>query len=224
MRLPGLDDVLINPADSQPDLSELGTQVGGRESAAELPPLNNAVVEHDLTRLQKLLSVRRSQEELDWALTAAAGTGDTDAARLLLATGANPDFKISAAGFTSTPVIVAVRENKPDVLRAFLENGANPNLANTFDWKPLHHAISAQYARIDAMRLLIQYGADVNAVDSLLRTPLHRAAMFGHTEAARLLLSRGADASARDKYGNTAADRAVQAGYGDLAEELRLAE
>ncbi|RDX76801.1 ADP-ribosylation factor GTPase-activating protein AGD1, partial [Mucuna pruriens] len=53
------------------------------------------------------------------------------------------------------------------------------------------------------VELLLQYGADVNAIDSRGRTPLHYCIMKGKNAAAKVLISRGANQHALDKEGNT---------------------
>lgn len=56
---------------------------------------------------------------------------------------------------------------------------------------------------VGMIELLLQYGADLNAIDSRGRTPLHYCIMRGKTAAAKLLITRGADPLAVDKEGNT---------------------
>lgn len=72
--------VSIGRLETPPGLSDLGSQVPGNAGNATLPILNQAVVAHDLHQLISLLSVGRSQEELDSALIAAAGVGNEEAA------------------------------------------------------------------------------------------------------------------------------------------------
>ncbi|XP_057422877.1 ADP-ribosylation factor GTPase-activating protein AGD1-like isoform X4 [Lotus japonicus] len=53
------------------------------------------------------------------------------------------------------------------------------------------------------VELLIQCGADVNAIDSRGCTPLHYCIMRGNNASAKVLISRGANPTAVDKEGNT---------------------
>ncbi|KAJ8669988.1 hypothetical protein QAD02_001247 [Eretmocerus hayati] len=78
-----------------------------------------------------------------------------------------------------------------------------------------HFHIACIYDQVEAVKHLINLGADVNALvdfDSAFWpgfTPLHFAAKFGSSCTARLLLDHGASYSALDKYGLSAFDVAV---------------
>jgi ankyrin repeat protein len=51
--------------------------------------------------------------------------------------------------------------------------------------------------------LLITRGAEVNVKANDGSTPLHLAAVSGHTQVAKLLLTRGAEVNAKDDYYQT---------------------
>ena len=85
----------------------------------------------------------------------------------------------------------AARSGNIDALTRLLNSGApvdEPGAAN-----PLHFAIMSGHD--DAVRILLEHGADINA-DSALGTPLNVAASRNRTSAATMLLSRGADPNA----------------------------
>ena len=65
------------------------------------------------------------------------------------------------------------------------------------------------------MKLLIQNGADVNAVTEWKETALHKAAWNGHVDVAILLLENGADVNAVDFQKETALYYAAHGGYID---------
>jgi ankyrin repeat protein len=162
---------------------------------------------------------RHSQDELDFALIAAAGRGRSEAARLLLAAGADPKRRVPPYGFSS--VIVAIRENHSETLIVLLEHGGDPNETDRMGWRPLHHTTGPNYERPDAIRALVQHGAVVDSRDGLQRTALHRAAGFGHAESVRVLLAAGADPSLHDKHGYSAIQRAIIAGHREIAELIQ---
>ncbi len=92
----------------------------------------------------------------------------------------------------------AIRQNDLVFLRT-LSSPAAVNIKDSRGGTPLHYA--AESGSIEAMRLLIAAGADVNAANAFGATPLMFAA--GQPEKAALLLSRGANVNARSKTGRT---------------------
>ena len=108
----------------------------------------------------------------------------------------------------STPLCIAAAAGRPGVITHLIVKGADPNQQDFMGWRPLHHAIYEKRANLEAIRALVQNGADVNGRDKHMRTPLHRAAQFGYANAVRLLVSLGAQPNARDENGLTPFDRA----------------
>ena len=73
--------------------------------------------------------------------------------------------------------------------------------ADESGWSALHAA--SQGTSVEAVRLLLDRGADVHARTDIKATPLHIAAFNGRLEVVKLLCLRGADPHAKDKDGYT---------------------
>ena len=71
-------------------------------------------------------------------------------------------------------------------------------------------------------RLLIERGADVNAVQTAGYRPLHQAAVAGREDLVRMLLDAGADKTARCDRGKTPAEYARERGHAAVAELLEI--
>lgn len=81
---------------------------------------------------------------------------------------------------------------KYDMAVFLLENGMSPNVMSWHHVSLLHDM--AQKGNIEKAKLLIEYGADINAIDEEYQsTPLGMAARWGHEKMVDLLLKHGAD-------------------------------
>lgn len=92
-----------------------------------------------------------------------------------------------------------------------LQAGANPN-HKSGDYLPL--ILSAAKGYQDIIKLLIEYGANIEAVDNddYCRTSLMLASRLGRSAATEVLLKAGADKEARDLHGDTALIHAADNG------------
>lgn len=87
--------------------------------------------------------------------------------------------------------------------------GADPNAK--YDSKSsLIHAVFRRDCRL--LRFVIEAGADVNMADSFGLTPLHYAAMHGHSTMINILLTYGADPNVQDNVGWTPLHFAINSG------------
>jgi ankyrin repeat protein len=109
--------------------------------------------------------------------------------------------------------------------RRLLEHGLDPNLP---DWQrrtPLHDLCRGNRAVSDAaamVRMFLEFGADINAIDEDDRsTPLGIAAREGNAELVGLLLDRGADPNAAGAEWATPLAWAQRRGYENIVEMLR---
>ncbi len=132
----------------------------------------------------------------------AAEQGCVKSVALLLSRGANPN------AVAENDCLPLHRAKNLEVGRLLLEAGADVNAELnvryfdlTLGWHyhgaPLHAA--ARGDAVDAAKLLIAFGGDVNQVSDCItqRTPLHLAAAFGHIGMVQLLLEHNADPSMR---------------------------
>lgn len=182
----------------------------------------------------------RNEQGASWLATSIY-YGQTAIAHLMVELGAQPDLFESAMlgdlervkrgvaeqGVNATapdgfPVLsLAVFFGQPAVFRYLLEQGADVNQAahNPMRVAPLHAA--AARGDLEAVRLLLERGADANARQQSGYVALHTAAAGGRKELASLLLAYGADPAAATDTGETAGDLADKAGHAELASWLR---
>lgn len=108
-----------------------------------------------------------------------------------------------------------------DLERAKAMIARNPEVVHSrgyLDKTALHYAV--MYKRIDAMALLLEHGADINAADYTGMTPLHVAALAGRRDEARWLIAHGADIEARDRFGDMPVHTAAVFGQGGVVKLL----
>ncbi len=132
------------------------------------------------------------------------------------------DGDIDAFSQDGFPLVgLAVFFRHPELARELIERGADVSARarNAARVMPVHAAASV--GDCQTMALLLDRGADVNAVQQLGFTPLHSAANNGDAAMAELLLARGADARALSDDGKTPADVAAERGHAALATRLR---
>jgi ankyrin repeat protein len=102
--------------------------------------------------------------------------------------------------------------------------GINVNFEDSDKRTSLDHVMSRGNQSPAVLERLLQAGASITAVDSILKiTPLHRAALYYKTyyrSDIALLLEANADIDATDKYGNTPLHLAAQYGPVETVEEL----
>ncbi len=118
-------------------------------------------------------------------------------------------------GFNAVGLAIFFRH--PEIARMLIERGADvaAPARNPMKVAPVHAA--ATQGDREMMQLLLDHGADPNAVQQMDYVPLHSSAGRGDVETARLLMARGADPKRKSSDGKTPADVARERGFEELA-------
>jgi ankyrin repeat protein len=165
--------------------------------------------------------------ETDRTLTA------TDVIKLLLARGADPNQvfdkkppQIQTQGTVvvppgATPFYRAVKAADLTVMRMLLDKGANAGIAIKNGGTPLMLAAGGGPARaqeeevvdktgradpVEVIQMILDAGADINAVNDQQNSALHLAALRGSDKVVQYLISRGAKVDLKNKQGKTPAE------------------
>jgi len=124
-------------------------------------------------------------------------------------------------GHFGTPFYASSAQCHHKVVEVLLKHKpAAANALGIAGWVPLHAV--AMFGSLEVSRVLIEFGADVNAKHPFqLITPLLLATRNGHTDVVRLLLDHGADPEAYDEVGRSPLYRALEGGHTKITKLLR---
>ena len=116
----------------------------------------------------------------------------------------------------------AAKTNDTDRIRELISQGAPINSKDETDRSALYWA--AQEGHIPALKLLVDHGADVNAVsvDDDSMTPLIVAIYRGHYDVVKFLVEHRANIDAKDKDGLTAISWAMKQGELKIVQLLAM--
>ena len=111
---------------------------------------------------------------------------------LLVKTGANLDSKTEMTG--ETPLHIACQNNNPEIAEILMLNGAELNSPTAWGVTPLQLVIcNPKSNSLMILKLLIEYGANLEALSNGGLTALLLAVYLGQNEMAKVLLDKGAN-------------------------------
>jgi ankyrin repeat protein len=162
-------------------------------------PLTLAAAETGSAAVIGLLLERGAKAEPS-ALSAAAERGDIETIRLLVQAGARDDGDAVAAAFHA---------NCLECVEAITSSPAAPTFG-----RALLRMLPPSIGHVEAIRLAVERGANVNGRDAQSRTVLMKAVVGDvlPPDLIKLLIDRGADVNAKSAEGLTALDFAKRAG------------
>jgi ankyrin repeat protein len=132
-------------------------------------------------------------------------------------------------GTLCTPLHIAAYYGHFEALEMLIKQNADIHIRNHLGMSPLHFAASPG-VNIDIIQALLDYGADPNARDNTISTPLHNSSWWeksgyptlkGTVEGTRLLLKHGAIIEAEDNEGRTPLQLALMHGRDEIASCLK---
>jgi len=130
----------------------------------------------------------------------AARAGDAPVMRLLLKRGADP--KIATGSDVPQDVSQPVRRQPGGINPLMAAAGLGSKEEDTVGRK------KSEADAIEAIKVCLEGGVDINAVDGRGQTALYGAALMGYDEVVKFLLARGAKPDIKDQRGFTALDAA----------------
>lgn len=118
--------------------------------------------------------------------------------------------------YLNTPLYVAAIRNAVDIARCLIREGALKKNAqhHRLSRTPLHHA--ATHGHLPMVRLLLDAGANIDALDIHGSSALHCALDNDKVDVAEYLIARGANPHTQDEFGISVIQKAFRWGYRKL--------
>ncbi|WP_257283508.1 ankyrin repeat domain-containing protein [Endozoicomonas sp. SESOKO1] len=119
------------------------------------------------------------------------------------------------------PLLMAAKNSNYRICKALLDHGADPQAHDHNHWTALHWATwQVDQQSVMLLKCLLDHGVDINACNSMGRTPLCNAVISNVLPAVNILLDEGANPNIPDNDGRTPLDHAVSRGRTNMVDDL----
>jgi len=136
---------------------------------------------------------------------------------------AHPEYLNKPDSTGGFPLIWAILNKRPAMVKKFIEMGAKVNIHSEIPGDnrqtPLNHAVNT--GMFELVKILVEHGAHVNQPDDIGNTPLHYAVDMGNTETVRFLISSKANVNALNRLHMTPLHTAIKLKLSAIEEILR---
>ncbi len=157
------------------------------------------------------------QVQLDRELLTAAGSGDLNKVKNLIKQGASLKAE-NKNDLYYTPLHYASLNGSLEVVKYFIENGADSKAKDLFGRTPVH--VASLNGSLEVVKYFIENRADLEIKDNSNRTLLHYAALNNHLGVVKCLIKHWANIEAEDNDGRTPLHYAALYGYTEVVEYL----
>ncbi|KAH7313771.1 ankyrin repeat-containing domain protein [Stachybotrys elegans] len=159
--------------------------------------------------LQVLLSHGADFKKTPGIMELAASINNIESVRMLLKAGVDPNAKKDGV---YTPLCTSIRDDRPDIFRLLLSNGADPNVpASEY---PAFKCIT--HDRVHFLPELLAAGVDLHSPKGIVET----AVAFNNMEALNWLLDQGMNPNERNPKGESPLTTAIRENRMDMVETL----
>src|ERR1019366_5426851 len=223
----GNNPLLIAILNNHDELAQMLIERGADVNAVNKDgrsPLFTAVDAHDVDWSDRPLvkeTDRVSSMDVIQALIAHEANVNVQLTAVSIIKKAAQDSADRTLGIGATPFMRAARSGDVEVMKLLLDHGADPKLANKDGVTGLSVAAGMGYTdsnrgtepqALEAVKLCVSLGLDVNAATDKGETPLHGAARRGANTIIQYLVDNGAKINAGNKQGITPLDIAMGKG------------
>lgn len=235
----GIKALTLAAKNGNPNILEFLLQQGADPNASkpnEIPPLHHAAYRGDFKMVELLLKYKAKANEKileNTPLVFACGfkpfrntktyTPNIKVIKLLIENGADCNAR---DGFGRSPLDHTASLGRLDIVKLFLEHGADPHMPDPNSGNtPLHYA--AETGQADVVKLLLECDVEVNAKSLGLNTPLAYASGYlqgykhkPNIQVIEMLLAKGGDPNLVDASGYFPLHYAAQSGHPDVVKLL----